>query len=156
MRLTDLCEEFLDLLENRPVDRYPSAGVVGDISRTWYDDRDLLIDLFELIQEHDSEFHIALHGAHGFDTSARDAAVCAGVEAISYGNDAPWEERFGYKTNRELTAAAWMLIVLPRRKQKGALFERCYDVDPAVFESALELGVPIFALMEDGQVKAVK
>lgn len=158
MLLTDLDNEFLDMLEGKPSDAFPSAGVVGDISRTWFMDKELMVDLFELCQKHDPEFHITQHGAHGFDRAARDAALCVGAGVLSFGQkEAEWWGRFDYKTDpKHLTAAAWFLLVLPRRKTKGPLFERCYDVDPVVFETALGLGLPIFALGVNGDVKIVK
>lgn len=158
MHLTDFDDTFLDLLENKPDDVLPSVGVVGDISRTWYVDKELMIDFFELCQKHNPEFHITQHGAHGFDLYSRDAAICTGVDVLSYGrHEADWKGRFDYKMDpKHLTAAAWFLLILPRRKAEGPLFERCYDVDPVVFETALGLDLPIYALSVDGEVKLVK
>ncbi len=118
--------------------------VVGDISRTWYVDRRMFAELLDEPQP-----AIITHGSFGFDLMVYETAKLMDLPVRNHAVEAgvSWEERFAYRAPvRELLDGATSVVVLTRR----SLPKEVWEVDPEVVETAVEWGVPIYALNEEG------
>jgi hypothetical protein len=146
----DLDPAFLTAVETRDPGGCMGLAVVGDISRTWFADRDLLIDLLEFLWPEDEEMFVSIHGDFGFGLMVEEAVLGMGMKLRSLSQDdgVTREERFGYRAVHayDLYAETIGLVVMTRRKQPKDVWE----VDPHVLDSAVQHGLPVFALNEEG------
>jgi len=140
---------FTEIIDNRAPGQALGLAVVGDISRTWYADRDMLAELLNWLWGLDEQLFVSIHGAHGFDTRVTDTVTGMGVRLYHHAGyeGVPWEGRFEYKAvdALDVLSDAVCLIVMTRRKQ-----EDVWEVDPKTVDAAVAHGLPVFALSEEG------
>jgi len=124
--------------------------IVGDLSRTWYSDRDLLLEVLVQSWEEDPDLRVVVHGAAGFDVFVIQWVEGMGVPVISFGPK-KLEDRFHWKAPPgQVLENCELLLVLPRRGKKKDVWE----VDPVTIEAALALDIPVLAMDEEGRMKS--
>lgn len=141
---------FTEIIDNRTPGQALGLAIVGDISRTWFADRDMLAELLDWLWELDEQLFVAIHGAHGFDLMVEEAVTGMGLRVYHHAKyeGVPWGERFAYKAVDALDvfSEAVCLIVMTRRQQEKGVWE----IDPKTVDAAIAHGLPVYALSEEG------
>jgi hypothetical protein len=121
----------------------PLITVVGDKSRTWYDDLDVLHAVLGILREA-REFLVVHNGKLPFDLHLENVCGWMGIIDHMYGPSDSGDRMEPYQRAPELVEMVSLMIVFPREGTRPE------DTDPLV-HYALEEGVTVISVSRSGE-----
>lgn len=124
----------------------PLVAFVGDLSRTWYTDHYMLMEVMGILRDANPEVVIVNGGQYPFDHLVDRMAVRMGMDVFTYNEEVESMQRLAavYDRPMEMLDGLTALIVLPREKEP---WRGLGETVPA----AIKQGIPVTAVNREGK-----
>ena len=127
----------------------PLVAFIGDLSRTWYQDHHMLMEVMGILRDAHSQVVIINGGQYPFDNYVEQMSVLMGLETFTYNEGVDSMQRLAAVYDRPLAMLGGLaaLIVFHREKEpwKGL---------GQVVPEAIERGIPVVAVDRKGKSKS--